>query len=495
MALATQWALDRTADGALKVTWGLVRAITSDNVQLLPILACQKFGATLAMSPEALDNVRKRVLKTPDHRVVKYLKTLVGWNPDDAASIIGGTHAGVRFLGLASALASSIELYDGGVAIGKMLAKTGENANDIPYASHLSDLLAALQPRCSLSGFADVVAGYQVILGEILAGLNFYSFEYDISEVPSSDAIADLVTAFRNIGRVGDVDTSHLEIYVWKCASWVTAFTKWCLEQPSIILETENGKRQFVSRAEGSRVTIVIPVDAVEWGSGVKIKPIRGISSPEGLMSPLADRHYNWRCMVNINTYGKWLFREFGFDREIRHVIQRYIPHFIYSTLESLTFWPEEFIDMNEDLIDLSPTPFPSLNKIHDVCALILDKEDTPRIEREQSLGILHFADSAVGRAQLQPLRESCRCFNCQPPNPSDTAMRTSKCKEEIFFLGIAKFVADILTLSLFDNPQDLLVETPSVRLLRNHEDFLKHVLAVVKTGHQTECDVKYILT
>lgn len=110
------------------------------------------------MSPEALGNVRKRVLKTPDHRVVKYLKILVGWNPDDAASIIGGTHAGVRFLGLASALASSIELYNGGVAIGKMLAKPGENTNDIPYASHLSDLLAALQPRYSLSGFGDVVA-------------------------------------------------------------------------------------------------------------------------------------------------------------------------------------------------------------------------------------------------------------------------------------------------------------------------------------------------
>lgn len=150
---------------------------------------------------------------------------------------------------------------------------------------------------------------------------------------------------------------------------------------------------------------------------------------------------------------------------------------------------------MNEDLIDLSPTPFPPLNRIRDVCASILGGGDAPPIERAQDLGILHFADSPVGRAQLQALRKSCPCFNCQPPNPSDTAMRTSKCKVEILFLGFAKFVADTLALSLFDNPQDLLVKTSSVRLLRNHEDFLKHVLAVVKTRHQTECDPKHILT
>lgn len=137
-----------------------MRAITSDNIQLLPILACQKFGATLAISPEALADVRKRVLKAPNHRVVKYLKILIGWNLDNTVSIIGGTHAGVRFLGLVSTLTSSIELYNSGVTIGKILAKTGENINYIPHALYLSDLLAAIQPRYSLLGFGNIVAGY-----------------------------------------------------------------------------------------------------------------------------------------------------------------------------------------------------------------------------------------------------------------------------------------------------------------------------------------------
>lgn len=492
---STQWALDRTADGALNVAWGLVRAITSDNVQLLPILACQKFGATLAISDETREHVQTRVLRPPDHRVTGYLKTLVGFNPHDAASQIGETDAGIRFLGLASALASSIELYDAGAAIGKMLHATNPSVNQIPPDSHIRDLLAALQPRCSLSGFGDVVTGYQVILGEALAALNYHLFEYDISTAPSSDAIKDIVNEFRNIGRIGDPDTSHLEIKVCKCASWVTAFTKWCLENPSIVLETQNGKRESILRVEGSRVTIIIPIIAGAWGSGVEITQIHGINSPEALICPLGNRQDAWKCMVNMNTYGKWLFREFGFDRSEKRVVQTYIPHFIHSTLASLTFWPGEFIDMDESLVHLSPTLFPSQTAIGDVCALILDVDNIPKIERAPDLGSLHFADSPVGRPHLRTLRSSCRCLKCKPGSSNDTAMNINKCKEEIFFLGIAKIVADILILSLFEDPRELLVETSPVRLLQTQENFLTHVLAVVMTGHQTECDVKNVLT
>jgi hypothetical protein len=47
--LALQWSLQETTSSALSVARGVMRAATSDNIQALALLACERFGATLAL--------------------------------------------------------------------------------------------------------------------------------------------------------------------------------------------------------------------------------------------------------------------------------------------------------------------------------------------------------------------------------------------------------------------------------------------------------------
>lgn len=81
MTLQAQWGLEKTADSAISISRGLLQAATSDNVQPLAIMACERFGNTLAMCPETCRKVEKTVLPTPPHAVLKFLQGTVGYSP------------------------------------------------------------------------------------------------------------------------------------------------------------------------------------------------------------------------------------------------------------------------------------------------------------------------------------------------------------------------------------------------------------------------------
>ena len=56
-SLNINWSLDTAASNTLTVASGLVKAATSDNVQVLALRACELYGATLAMCDSACDEV------------------------------------------------------------------------------------------------------------------------------------------------------------------------------------------------------------------------------------------------------------------------------------------------------------------------------------------------------------------------------------------------------------------------------------------------------
>jgi hypothetical protein len=58
-SVAVGWALAQTATDVLKVGKGVVETATSDNVQVIALLACEGFGTTLAMSVESTTKAYK----------------------------------------------------------------------------------------------------------------------------------------------------------------------------------------------------------------------------------------------------------------------------------------------------------------------------------------------------------------------------------------------------------------------------------------------------
>lgn len=54
-------------------------AATSDNVQVLAIIACERFGNTLAICPETCHKIETVVLPTPQPAPVAFLRGVVGF--------------------------------------------------------------------------------------------------------------------------------------------------------------------------------------------------------------------------------------------------------------------------------------------------------------------------------------------------------------------------------------------------------------------------------
>lgn len=57
MAVQLQWRLDSSANSALSVARSIFQAALNDNVQQLAILACERFGNTIAMCPETCKKI------------------------------------------------------------------------------------------------------------------------------------------------------------------------------------------------------------------------------------------------------------------------------------------------------------------------------------------------------------------------------------------------------------------------------------------------------
>lgn len=65
---------------------GIFRAATTDNVSPLALLACERFGNTVAMSQEACRKIETFVVPTPVPATVQFLRAFVGYSTDDCTT-------------------------------------------------------------------------------------------------------------------------------------------------------------------------------------------------------------------------------------------------------------------------------------------------------------------------------------------------------------------------------------------------------------------------
>lgn len=224
-----QWDLSRSVDSTFAVTQGIIRAATTDNVQILALLACERFGATLAMCQDTCRKIEFEVIKvqTPSKRVLKFLGATVGYSRDDCTSQLIRSQAGVQFIGLAAALISSVTAYEGATILFGMLKESACDKTLLPPVSHLRDLLTSLEHRCVRFGFADQVQGWNrlfdkvlvpsLVLGQSHNGYSAWTVSssysmYALNDVPSPDFLRHVVDAFGQLSRIGDASSITLKV-------------------------------------------------------------------------------------------------------------------------------------------------------------------------------------------------------------------------------------------------------------------------------------------
>ena len=202
-----QWDLARTGESALSIATNFVRASTSDNVQILALIACERFGATLAMCPATCEKVESLINKaqTRTTRVVGFLSAVVGYSTGDCASQLAGSLAGIQFIGLAATLMPSIGAYHGGEALALMLKKSAGDKLLLPSGSHLKALLASLEHRCLQLGFTNLIFSWIQILCTSPSTSAEERQRWKLSDgVPNAEGLNMLVEALRSLSRIGN---------------------------------------------------------------------------------------------------------------------------------------------------------------------------------------------------------------------------------------------------------------------------------------------------
>jgi hypothetical protein len=497
--VSLQWSLQETANSALSVARGVVSAATSDNIQALALLACERFGATLAMCPETCDKIERLVIKVP-MPVRIFIGAYIGYSAGDSAAQLVKNKAGVQFLALAAALATTTGSFQGGLALEIMLENSATDKTLLPTSRQLKDLLAVLEHRLVASRFADVVVYCWNLLSELPPnpedGRNFWKVA---TFYPDPDGVAKLVDAFRQLNRIGDA--TSLQLKATSCAPWVIAFTKWCL---GIFPTIQLGDGTIVLEQPTSSVTVIASMD-YEHCPGLEITIHRDLRSPADLITAKWTSE-SWTGMVSLAQYWQWLRQEynFGLDLAIR-CLAEVLPYALHQTVVLLRTSPYGKFDnrpplyewqplqlkpgvsmIDEESLSLIANPFPADTIIADMLSKFLGLSN--RVELQPLPPGTLLVDLPIVALYVADLRKTCTCKDC-------TKMSTSKfkkCDAKFFFDRLAFIVADVLSLSLFELPDNLLVH------LKHHHvvdlAFKAAIHSILTTGVPEVCNISHIL-
>jgi hypothetical protein len=451
MAVALQWNLDMTSSSALQVMQGLLRAATSDNVQPLALLACERFGATIAMSPDTCRKIETLLLPSRP-AVIQFLRATVGYSSDDCATQLGKSLAGVQFLGLATALVSTMDTFKGAQCLAMMLKETASDMTVIPTERQLKELLTALDSRSYASGFADAVIGWTALIGpgqhiRVTRGAigqtmtpSGWQKYLNYAFVPAPECIARTVSAFRELNRIGEANTTKVVIKSAGCSGWLAAFTSHCLGVPPSLYWDDG--TPILAQNDAS-VELIISRDPRDHRFELFIS--RSIERLDHL-ADMSNPGMEFSGMVDVGTYVRGRLQQGNLDRGMaRQAVNQALPFAVKDVVAKITF------SGITNFEDLSISPLPSSSVVERTCWLVLGLED----ENEARLAGLNdtacLGDLPHVAAYMQSLEESCRCSRCE----SDGS-RFVLCSKDAFIHKVACLVADIIAISLFDSVESL---------------------------------------
>ncbi|KAK0661624.1 hypothetical protein QBC41DRAFT_35686 [Cercophora samala] len=434
MSVSPQWSLDTTAQSGINIARGVLQAATSDNVQPLAIMACERFGNTIAMSIETRRKMEHSVVPTPPPAVLGFLQVTVGFAANDSATYFGRSLAGLNFLGLVCTLVTVMDTFNSGLAVHAMLEESAADKTLLPTEKQVIELLKSIEPRCYKSCFATEVVGWNRLLKQTQTPRNLFA--------PQKGIVA-LVDAFRQISRIGETEVTRIVIETSiSFAAWTAAFTKWCLGIPPCIAHADGtaGLDQ-----PGSMVLINIIQDQ-DW----RILTFRVTThSSIGALSELVagpGSSVSIFGMINLSTYGDLLLNELGLNHgNAKRAMEEAVPYALRQVLQKLEFWSNLFGEADAN----SKRPNYQTDK---VCGQKLSP-----LPGERTVGMAYALLCSLSAPPDLRSLDPRTLITDLPQVRIHTQNVTSSSKD--FLRRLAVLIADTLALSLYSTPNSLLVE------------------------------------
>jgi len=306
--LMPQWNLDRTSNDVIRISRGVLEAATSDNIQVLALVACESFGTNIAMSPESCHKAYLLCSRCHESTIISFMKAKIGYRDGDCGWQLSQSHAGVRFLGLAACL-STLNSWNAAIILHELIYSTAADKKLVPTAQHLKQLMMAIEDRLAKSGFSESALGWATILSEEMEtqadieSLQLSMGRKNATMAPPHEAVVGLTQAMSYLARVGE-ETRRIEITTTgDHAAWFVAFVKWALGAPPPIVSyngrtlAENTSRVLIRLMENTGKPQEVRIDLHEYTGNIN-NLVRAVSS-----------NSEFKGLVRVGVYGQAMLR------------------------------------------------------------------------------------------------------------------------------------------------------------------------------------------
>lgn len=444
-SLSLQWSLDSTSLNALSIGRGIVQAMTSDNIQPLALLACEKFGTTLPVCIETSLKI-EQLARRSHSSTANFLKAQIGYSVGDAASYLSQSDGGVRFLCLAATLYTIDEGLVRAQLLDKLLRSTVQSYEMFPTLMQLNDLLRVLETKLTVSSFANEVIGwalmneFSIYHGDVLERENKGDIGGLCREevvIPANPEIQRLVAVLRDCFRIGLECNVH--ILSSRCfAAWTIAFVKWFTGSPPCL-----NFGAFASVESTSRVSLfLLPQrDSFEISVAKQVADFNSLLCPEykgdfdaGMCG--SKRGSRFSGLINVPTlFALRLQRRYGTCGPGQEVLTLLVEA-IFMILKHLprTIIPIPFYEGLGNLSDTNlfvPRPFPPFEQRMQIAQTALGNS-------------LELQDTAPN---LEKWKEHLQQHRAQCHKCKNTFCEESSCIARV----AGDLAADLLAICLYD--------------------------------------------
>jgi hypothetical protein len=500
MSVQLQWDLEHTANATLSGVRALVHAASTDNIQVKAILACEGFGATIAMCQETCRKIERTVVPAPPPVPLAFIACAIGYSAGDCVSQLSSSHAGLRFLGLAATLVTTLPIHEAGNLVASMLVNSAADNALVPSRRQTIDLLKSIEGRCYRAAFGEEVFGWELLVGKQIQQklVNTYgpsgAGSPALRSRPGIDGIETLVDALRQLHRVGESNISRVSIRTAQAVPWTIAFVKWCLgAPPSVVLEDG----ECILSQDGSQVEVIV---SQEDPSLFEVKLYRSMTSLSTLIKSKVD--HKMAGMIGIVSYGKLLLHDNSFgDKLPMKVIGELIPFGIYLIMQNLVVLKDtmdfdnaptrrnahEFDISDIDIHNQRLFPFPDETAILETCGQILNYKFSTQLRPLQDRRTIF--ELPLLSHYLEKICSRCSCAEC-----SGIISSKRGCSKDRLIGGIADIFGIIFTLSLFDHRDNLLVTTSTNNYKVHSNSFGQAIRNILIYNSPFSCHVSDIL-
>ncbi|KAL7625857.1 hypothetical protein AAE478_005080 [Parahypoxylon ruwenzoriense] len=457
---------------------------------------CKELGCVLGICDETSDKISRRVLSDNVSTSIPGIDVTIGFSERDVACFLGNTLGGRKFIALYSALATAFDPPECAavlaVLIGHLLAQKG--GHEMMTAERLSPLLSQIDERCQLSGFSNRTVSYEIkIAGELRARGHEAGSPSRLAKTPVVEAVARLVEllVLLQAGDSGNGDRrpKAIKIRAGRCAPWIAAFLHWWLGKasPIYLQEDEPPRWKAFNLHEDTGVGIELVFSTDNTRESVGIRALYALTEWEDFEFDLGQRE-RYAGLICVDTYFRLMLNAFRLNQgQAKEAAGEAIPYALREVRKGLKMcsggcvsrdrWgaPCEIIagivdrqfqlrqqheSSGNDRLAVTSVPFepfperPDINKVlrlvegcegkhmQDLTRKMLGRAVYQHPQARAFLSKRYAAERAEWKAMS---------FATQFPvtEPSDTT---------IFLEQMAHIVATILAVSLFHDPERLLL-------------------------------------